>query len=281
MRVARLAIGCQMIAKIKIDSVILLFFLLGCGLLGRMVAANLTIAEIAARNVYFEAIVTDVNSIGEIQNIYQQRLPRLPSVAVIQGFPTRDASSRISPGKGHSEVNGNDWLNEYRRMLKDQLNMAELVKVDQDILTRVVNEGHVEEKIISGKDPLLCSMHQSECRILWISVQKTPPLLIKETSDPMVHLFVKVGRLPSSDEAFELSSNFQRRFKTSLLTTSFRCDEWFINSVEFPVIYPFSLGRRVVTLKEVQKAGEVGCASLGWGLRCGRTSDFGLREAKH
>jgi hypothetical protein len=191
------------------------------------------------------------------------------SISTIDVFPSREIPDFVLTGKGATENDYDSWLERYQSIVREaEPDMGEIVKVDHDVLARTIRAGRYEEKVLSGRNPLLCDFGSPECRITWIRIGIVPPILEGKYRCPLVHLFVQDRSVPSIAEALKITGRLQRRFHTRLLTVSFRTDEWFVEDTEFPVVYPFR-SRNPVDLEMIRKGPEVTCVSVDRPTKCG------------
>jgi len=205
----------------------------------------------------------------QLENLFQTDVHASDVVSEITLFPSARTAALVLGGKGHTENDYASWLAQYRLAMKEPpVDMGEIVKVGQDAIARTVRDGKYEEKILSGKNPLRCEWGSRDCRIIWISIGIAPAELRNRFKNPSIRLFVRDRSVPTTEEALKISMQLQQRFHTRFLSVSFRSDEWFVEDLWFPVIYPFD-ERHSADLAKIRTAPEVVCTTDGGESHCG------------
>jgi hypothetical protein len=210
-----------------------------------------------------EALVSGAaTTVSSVEELYRTRMGTAHRVELLQLFRS-PKDSRVLSGKGHTDNDYASWLAEYKLQLKlPPVEIAEVIKIGNDVLARAFNAGRYEQKVLSGEDPLPCWHGSNDCRIIWINIHGHA----EDEGKPehaVIELYIKQQPLPNVAQAVSECVRLQERFKTKQLFISFRSDDWFILDTGFPVIYPFIRDQRIRDLKAVKDAPEIVCVGPG------------------
>lgn len=191
-------------------------------------------------------------------------------LSVTEIFQNRRTALNVLSGKGATDLDNRAvWRQKYLDDAKTvPPDFAEIVQVGKDVIIRMLQNGKYSERLVSGRNPLVCGDGKDECEIIWISVGIIPPHQETVYDRPRIHLFVRTKRLPDVSQARRISALLQERFSTELLSVSFRTDTWFIDDTDYPVIYPFKEDSVPVDLEKIEAGYEVVCVSVGRDTKC-------------
>ncbi|HEX4230476.1 MAG TPA: hypothetical protein VHZ07_17505 [Bryobacteraceae bacterium] len=206
-----------------------------------------------------EALVSGAaTSVSSVEELYRSRMGTADRVELLRVFRS-PKDSRVLSGKGHTDNDYASWLAEYKLQLKlPPVELAEIIKIGNNVLARASNAGRYEQKLLSGEDPLSCWHGSNDCRIIWMNIQGHAED-VGEPEHAVIELYIEQQPLPNIAQAVSECARLQERFKTKWLFISFRSDDWFILDTDFPVIYPFIHDRRIPDLKAVKDAAEIVC----------------------
>jgi hypothetical protein len=206
-----------------------------------------------------EALVSGAaTTFSSVEELYGTRMGNADRVEILRVFGSQQ-DSRVLSGKGHTDNDYASWLAEYKLQLKlPPVEMAEIIKIGNNVLARAYNAGRYEQKVLSGEDPLSCWHGSNDCRIIWINIHGHAED-VGQPEHAVVDLYIVQQPLPNIAQAVSECVRLHERFKTKWLFISFRSDDWFILDTEFPVIYPFIRDRRIPDLKAVKDEPEIVC----------------------
>jgi hypothetical protein len=180
---------------------------------------------------------------------------RKPSdtVSQLQVFSNRTLAAAILNGKGATDLDEQQWYSRYLEYAARHLtgDVAEVLRVGNDVAARFVVKGKSYKKILAGGDPYRCESMIPGCEIIWITVGRIPPGDEGPGVAPMIYLFVKTTSPVTATEAQLISRNLQARFITNFLVVAFRTDEWFVTDLAFPIMYPFRASQVVVDPQQI------------------------------
>jgi hypothetical protein len=248
--------GFQMTAKTNVTTI----SLLALTILDAAYGANEIIFNDRYGQFRTEALVSGAaTTVSSVEELYRTRMRNADRVEILRVFGSQQ-DTRPLFGKVHTENHYASWLYLYKMELKlPPVEMAEIIKIGNNVLARASNAGRYEQKVLSGEDPLPCWHGSNDCRITWINIHGHAEDVGKP-EHAVIQLYIKQQPLPNAAQAVSECVRLQERFKTKQLFISFRSDDWFILDTGFPVVYPFIRDRRIRDFKAVKDAPEIVCA---------------------
>jgi len=185
-------------------------------------------------------------------------------------FPSREVAIRILSGKGRTENDYSDWLQQYNAAIKSApQDMGRLSELEMmywpELFTVAAMRRRFWVPAILSVRLGIAGLPDCLDRYRENSSKSGKPL------QPTESFPVCSGRRnPKSPASKVYVRSFKKALPTLLLSVSFRLDEWFIQETEFPVIYPFLENPRIADIDSVRLAPEVSCISSGKEFRCGQ-----------
>jgi hypothetical protein len=216
-------------------------------------------------------IESEPTTIQGLERFYALDSGRPYIASVTDIFRTKFDASQVLNGRGATDLDTSVWYKQYADYSRRRPEgMGEIIEIGKDAVLRTIKSGKFEQKVVSGRNPLVCGTEENGCEVIWISIGIIPPHQEKTFSRPKISLFVRTKHLPSLTESQRLAEALRHRFDTQLLTVSFRTDEWFLLDSEFPVVYPFRTDPKIIRPSDIDVRNEVICVSVGAPFRCSK-----------
>ena len=148
-----------------------------------------------------EALISGAaTTVSSLEELYRTRMGNADQIALLRVFGSLKDSLVLS-GKGHTDSDYSSWLEEYKLQLKlPPVDIAEIIKIGNDVLARASNAGRYEQKILSGEDPLRCWHGSNDCRIIWINIRGYAEHGPKP-EHALIELYIRQQPLPNIGEA--------------------------------------------------------------------------------
>jgi hypothetical protein len=189
----------------------------------------------------------------------------LVDVFVDEGDATRELH-----GKFATEGTYERWLWMYQRFGRQLLPMAQFNGYGDSAVLRLRDSaGKCSEIVLAGTDFLKIDSGGIKFEILQIGYHSLPPSTQPSSGDEaIVSVWLRASRLPTKDEARELSRFLQHRFLQKRVWAEFRTDSYFIDDDSFPIMYRFDPEPHPPGKEELERSKTVYCFCEQPGILC-------------
>jgi hypothetical protein len=129
------------------------------------------------------------------------------------------------------------WKKWHDASAKSQEPVAEMIFIKGDALLRMRDaDGHVRQKVIQGKNPLVFDADGATFDVLYFSFSEPhPPVIQLKTAD----IYMQSSRPASTHLGEALLKLWQPLLPGFAVSLLIRVDRWFLYNSSFPFFYPF------------------------------------------